>query len=275
MKPLTQSTILITGATDGLGKMSAKRFAKQGARVLLHGRNKEKGEQVLEEIKQTTGNQKVAYFNGDFSSLYSVAQLSEKIISSSEQIDVLINNAGIGGGPKTQKKRETSQDGFELRWAVNYLAQVLLTKKLLPIIKEDARIINVASIGQSPLDFDDLNMEKNYDGYLAYTRSKLALIMFTFDLSTEKREKKISVNALHPSTLMRTNMVSDHFGKAQSSVDQGLAALEFLVTSKELDRITGKYFEGKTLAEANAQAYDEIAREKLKAYTKTSLSAYL
>ncbi|KFN91433.1 SDR family NAD(P)-dependent oxidoreductase [Tetragenococcus muriaticus] len=160
MKPLSDATILITGATDGLGKMTAERFAKQGARVLLHGRNKEKGTQVLEEIKQTTNNQNIAYFNGDFSSLSSVAELSEQIISNDERLDILINNVGIGGGPRSKDEREISQDGFELRWAVNYLAQVLLTKKLLPIINEGARIINIASVGQSPIDFDDLKMEK-------------------------------------------------------------------------------------------------------------------
>ncbi|KFN91907.1 short-chain dehydrogenase/reductase [Tetragenococcus muriaticus PMC-11-5] len=111
--------------------MTAERFAKQGARVLLHGRNKEKGTQVLEEIKQTTNNQNIAYFNGDFSSLSSVAELSEQIISNDERLDILINNVGIGGGPRSKDEREISQDGFELRWAVNYLAQVLLTKKII------------------------------------------------------------------------------------------------------------------------------------------------
>ncbi|GMA46708.1 SDR family NAD(P)-dependent oxidoreductase [Tetragenococcus muriaticus] len=275
MKPLSDATVLITGATDGLGKMTAERFAKQGARVLLHGRNKEKGTQVLEEIKQTTNNQNIAYFNGDFSSLSSVAELSEQIISNDERLDILINNVGIGGGPRSKDEREISQDGFELRWAVNYLAQVLLTKKLLPIINEGARIINIASVGQSPIDFDDLKMEKNYDGYLAYARSKLALIMFTFDLSAELKERKINVNALHPATLMSTSMVKDHFGQAQSSVEEGFSAIEFLATSKNLDEITGRYFENKSQAQANAQAYDKEARKKLRQTTTDSIAAYL
>ncbi|MEK2470232.1 SDR family NAD(P)-dependent oxidoreductase [Tetragenococcus halophilus] len=199
MKSLSESTVLITGATDGLGKMTAERFAKQGARILLHGRNEEKGFKTIEEIQQTTGNQSLKYFNGDFSSLQSVAKLAEKIIANSEKIDLLINNAGIGGGPKSQKQRELSQDGYELRWSINYLAQVLLTRKLLPMIKDHARIINIASVGQAPIDFNDINMEKHYEGYLAYERSKLALIMFTFDLATELQEREIHVNALHPS----------------------------------------------------------------------------
>ncbi|GBD65024.1 putative oxidoreductase [Tetragenococcus halophilus subsp. flandriensis] len=275
MKSLSESTVLITGATDGLGKMTAERFAKQGAKVLLHGRNEEKGFKTIEEIQQTTGNQNLKYFNGDFASLQSVAKLAEKIIANSEKIDLLINNAGIGGGPKSQKQRELSQDGYELRWSINYLAQVLLTRKLLPMMKDHARIINVASVGQAPIDFNDINMENHYEGYLAYERSKLALIMFTFDLAAELQERKIHVNALHPATLMSTSMVKDHFGQAQSSVEEGFSAVEFLATSKELDEVTGKYFEGKTQAQANAQAYDKAARKKLRQVTKDSIAAYL
>lgn len=275
MKSLSESTVLITGATDGLGKMTAKRFAKQGARILLHGRKEEKGFKTIEEIQQTTSNQNLKYFNGDFASLQSVAKLAEKIIANSEKIDLLINNAGIGGGPKSQKQRELSQDGYELRWSINYLAQVLLTRKLLPMMKDHARIINVASIGQAPIDFNDINMEKHYEGYLAYERSKLALIMFTFDLAAELKDRKINVNALHPATLMSTSMVKDHFGQAQSSVEKGFSAVEYLATSKELDEVTGKYFEGKTQAQANAQAYDKAAREKLRQITKDSIAAYL
>ncbi|BAK94453.1 SDR family NAD(P)-dependent oxidoreductase [Tetragenococcus halophilus] len=275
MKSLSESTVLITGATDGLGKMTAERFAKQGAKVLLHGRNEEKGFKTIEEIQQTTGNQNLKYFNGDFASLQSVAKLAEKIIANSEKIDLLINNAGIGGSPKSQKQRELSQDGYELRWSINYLAQVLLTRKLLPMMKDHARIINVASVGQAPIDFNDINMENHYEGYLAYERSKLALIMFTFDLAAELQERKIHVNALHPATLMSTSMVKDHFGQAQSSVEEGFSAVEFLATSKELDEVTGKYFEGKTQAQANAQAYDKAARKKLRQVTKDSIAAYL
>ncbi|GBD60574.1 putative oxidoreductase [Tetragenococcus halophilus subsp. halophilus] len=275
MKSLSESTVLITGATDGLGKMTAERFAKQGAKVLLHGRNEEKGFKTIEEIQQTTGNQNLKYFNGDFASLQSVAKLAEKIIANSEKIDLLIKNAGIGGGPKSQKQRELSQDGYELRWSINYLAQVLLTRKLLPMMKDHARIINVASVGQAPIDFNDINMENHYEGYLAYERSKLALIMFTFDLAAELQKREIHVNALHPSTLMSTNMVSDHFGPAQTSVEKGFSAVEYLTTSKELDEVTGEYFEGKTQAQANAQAYDKAAREKLGQITKDSIANYL
>ncbi|WP_197052276.1 SDR family NAD(P)-dependent oxidoreductase [Tetragenococcus muriaticus] len=110
---------------------------------------------------------------------------------------------------------------------------------------------------------------------MAYARSKLALIMFTFDLSAELKERKINVNALHPATLMSTSMVKDHFGQAQSSVEEGFSAIEFLATSKNLDEITGRYFENKSQAQANAQAYDKEARKKLRQTTTDSIAAYL
>jgi len=275
MKSISECTVLITGATDGLGQFTAERFAQQGARVLLHGRNEEKGQKILKQIKESTGNQKLAYFNGDFSSLESVNQLAEDIVSSGAQLDVLINNAGIGGGPETKEKRETSQDGFELRWQVNYLAQVLLTEKLIPIIKGGSRIINVASTAQKEINFDDLNMENTYDGYLAYARSKLAFIMYTFDLSSKLKDKNIMVNAIHPSTLMNTSMVADHFGNSLSTVKEGYEAIEFLVSSSEINDETGTYFKEKTPSKAHPQAYDPKAREQLNDATNKSLASFI
>ena len=275
MKPISKCTILITGATDGLGQFTAERFAQQGAKVLLHGRNEEKGQKILKQIEESTGNQKLTYFNGDFSSLHAVNQLAEDIVASGAQLDISINNAGIGGGPETKEKRETSQDGFELRWQVNYLAQVLLTEKLLPVIKEGARIINVASTAQKEIDFDDLNMKKTYDGYLAYARSKLALIMYTFDLPSKLEDKHITVNAIHPSTLMDTSMVADHFGSSLSTIKEGYEAIEFLANSSELEDETGTYFKEKTPSKAHSQAYDSKAREQLQDATNESLASFI
>lgn len=276
MKPLSECTILITGATDGLGKMIAERFAAKGARVLLHGRNREKGREVLESIKRSTNNYNLEYYNADFSSLVSVSQLAEEIKADHEQLDILINNAAIGGGPKSAASRELSQDGFELRFAVNYLAQVLLTRKLLPTItKKESRIVNVASVGQSELDFDDVMLEQRYDGYLAYSRSKLALIMFTFDLSLQLDEKGINVNALHPATLMNTNMVFNHFGRTMTTIEQGCDALEVLSSSEKLDGVTGEYFDGIEVSKALSQAYDSTARRKLTKMTEELLTPFL
>lgn len=226
-------------------------------------------------MKQSTGNQNLEYYNADFSSLASVSKLAEEIKASHEQLDILINNAAIGGGPKTATDRELSQDGFELRFAVNYLAQVLITRNLLSTIShQGSRIVNVASIGQADLDFNDVMMETKYEHQLAYSRSKAALIMFTFDLSHELEEKGVNVNALHPATLMNTNMVFDHFGRTMTTVEEGCAALEFLASSEKLDGITGEYYDGTEISKALPQAYDPIARQKLNKMTDELLKPF-
>jgi NAD(P)-dependent dehydrogenase (short-subunit alcohol dehydrogenase family) len=259
--------ILVTGATDGLGKQVARDLAAQGATVLLHGRSREKGEATLQEIRDATGNQKLMYYNADLSSLDAVRGLAEEIKADRDRLDVLINNAGIGSGARPAG-RETSVDGYELRFAVNYLAPFLLTYRLLPLLRRStpARIVNVASVGQQPIDFDDVMLEDGYDGLRAYRQSKLAQVMFTFDLAEELSESGITVNSLHPASLMNTKMVleTDYFGGPMSTVEEGAHAVEYLATSPELDAVTGEYFNGEHRARANAQAYDKEARHRLR-----------
>ena len=258
--------ILITGATDGLGKQVARDLAAQGATMLLHGRSREKGEATLQEIRDATGNQKVIYYDADFSSLDAVQRLTEKIQGDQVRLDVLINNAGIGAGSR-QARRQISTDGYELRFAVNYLAPFLLTHQLLPLLcrSTPARIVNVASVGQRPIDFNNVMLNDGYDGLRAYRQSKLALIMFTFDLAEELSKSGVTVNSLHPATLMNTKMVleSDYFGGPMSTVEEGARAVEYLAVSPEVDSVTGEYFYGNQRAHANPQAYDKGARRKL------------
>jgi NAD(P)-dependent dehydrogenase (short-subunit alcohol dehydrogenase family) len=259
--------ILVTGATDGLGKQVARDLAAQGVTVLLHGRSREKGEATLQEIRDATGNQKLIYYNADFSSLDAVRRLAEEIQADQDRLDVLINNAGIGSGSR-RARREMSADGYELRFAVNYLAPFLLTYQLLPLLRRStpARIVNVASVGQQPIDFDNVMLEEGYDGLRAYRQSKLAQVMFTFDLAEELSESGITVNSLHPASLMNTKMVleTNYFGGPMSSVEEGAYAVEYLATSPELDAVTGEYFDGEHRARANAQAYDKEARRRLR-----------
>ncbi|MBD0294686.1 MAG: SDR family NAD(P)-dependent oxidoreductase [Flavisolibacter sp.] len=264
MQALKDKTILITGATDGLGKEVAKKAAQAGAKVLLHGRNPEKGKQVMQEIK-SAGNENIFYYNANFASLQAVKEMSEAIIRDHEHVHVLINNAAIGGGPKGSRKRELSIDGYELRLAVNYLAHYLLTQNLLPLIvySAPARIVHVSSVGQSPIDFDDIMMEKKYDSYEAYCRSKLAQIMYGFDLAEHLKDKGVSVNSLHPASLMNTNMVHDFFGRVTSTVGEGVAVVEYVAFSPETEGITGAYFHQMKRAKAHAQAYNTAARKKL------------
>jgi NAD(P)-dependent dehydrogenase (short-subunit alcohol dehydrogenase family) len=267
---ITDKTILITGSTDGVGKLVARRLAESGARVLLHGRSAEKGEAVLREIRAAVGRdsgERLEYFRGDLASLAEVRQLAEAVLQRHRRIDILINNAGIGSGPRGKERREMSVDGYELRFAVNYLAPFLLTHLLLPAIIDSApaRIVNVSSIGQAPIDFDNVMLEHDYDGWQAYRQSKLAQIMFTMDLAEQlkSRHVDVTVNALHPASLMNTKMVYEAFGSTMSTVEDGAEAILFVATSPKLDDTTGQYFDQKRLARANEQAYDAEARRRL------------
>jgi NAD(P)-dependent dehydrogenase (short-subunit alcohol dehydrogenase family) len=263
---VAEKTILITGATDGVGKLVARRLAEAGARVLLHGRSQEKGEAVLREIRDATGSDRLEFLRADLASLDEVRGLAETVPAKYERIDILVNNAGIGGGIKGAMRRETSRDGHELRFAVNYLAPFLLTHRLLPTLRRSApaRIVNVASIGQYPIDFDDVMLERGYDGMRAYRQSKLAQIMFTFDLATALEGSGVAVHCLHPATLMNTRMAFESFGHAMTTVEEGADAILYVATSADLDGKSGLYFDGKRPADANAQAYDADARRRLR-----------
>ncbi len=267
MKPIEDQVVLITGATDGLGRRVARDLAARGAAVLLHGRNREKGEAALREIRDATGNAKLGYCNADFSSLEAVRRLAAEIEAGQDHLDLLVNNAGIGAGMRGEP-RGTSQDGHELRFAVNYLAPFLLTHRLARLLRRSApaRIVNVASVGQQPLDFDDLMLDDGYDGLRAYRQSKLALVMFTFDLAGDLAGSGVTVNSLHPASLMDTPMVrdTDYFGGPITTVAEGAKAVEYLAAAPELDGVTGRYYDGLQRAKANPQAYDAEARRRLR-----------
>jgi len=260
MKPVNNQTIFITGATDGIGKLTAMQLANQGVHILIHGRNEKKLNGVIDEIKNETGNKNIEGFIADLSSLAEVQELANEVLEKHSRLDALINNAGVGTADKRYGK-----DGTELRFAVNYLAPFLLTHLLLPALKNAApsRIVNVSSVGQSPVNFDDIMLEKKFDGGKAYTQSKLALIMFTIDLAEQLESENITVNALHPGTYLDTNMVRNSgispWGKPESGAD----AEVFLALSPQLEGITGKYFDVKREARAHEQAYDANARKKL------------
>jgi NAD(P)-dependent dehydrogenase (short-subunit alcohol dehydrogenase family) len=258
---------LITGATDGLGRAAAHALASRGATVLLHGRSDTRLSDTLHEIRETTGNNRLAPYHADFSSLQQVRRLAETVRSTQERLDLLINNAGIGGGSR-HAPRQQSADGHELRFAVNYLAPFLLTNLLLPLLRRSApaRIINVASAGQTPIDFNDIMLKRHYDGWRAYQQSKLAQIMFTFELAARLHaagEQGVTVNALHPATLMNTKMVTESVGYTMSTIEDGVEATLHLALSPELNGVTGAYFDRLQPARAHDQAYDPHARQRL------------
>lgn len=265
MQSPERKIILITGATDGLGKLVAQNFAKAGSTLLLHGRDLRKGKATVQEIQSMTANQNIHYYNADLASMQEVESLGAQILDNHERLDVLINNAAVGGGPKGSSKRELSKDGYELRFAVNYLSHFFLTLKLLPLIKKSSasRIVFVSSIGQSPIDFNDLMMEKKYDSFTAYCRSKLAMIMFGFELALQLKDAGIIVNSLHPATLMPTNMVYDYFGYTSGTIEEGAKVVEYVAVSPETKNVSGAYFNQMKEAQANSQAYDTEARRRL------------
>ncbi|MDP8972010.1 MAG: SDR family oxidoreductase [Actinomycetota bacterium] len=266
MRSVDEAVILVTGSTDGLGKSTARDLATSGATVLLHGRDPERGDSVVRELREETDNDSLHYYVADFSSLEEVRRLADEITADHDRLDVLVNNAGIGAGRRGEKSRDSSRDGYELRFAVNYLAPFLLTRLLLPLVRRSvpSRIVNVASAGQSPISFDDVMLERGYDGMRAYAQSKLALVMFTFDLAEELEGTGVTANSLHPASLMDTKMVFETFGSASSSVREGTDATVRLAISPELEGITGRYFDGQREARADEQAYDPEARARLR-----------
>jgi NAD(P)-dependent dehydrogenase (short-subunit alcohol dehydrogenase family) len=241
----TPETILITGATDGLGRELAKRLVREGTSVLVHGRDRSKGGAVAAEVGGT-------FVQADLSSCAQVRRLASEI----DELDVLVNNAGIG----TAGPHELSEDGYELRFAVNYLAPFLLTRLLGSRVKR--KIVNVSSAGQAPIDFDDVMLERSYSGVQAYCQSKLALIMLTFDLAEELAPSGVTANCLHPGTYMPTKMVLEAGVSPVTPLEQGVEATLRLIT--DLDGVTGKYFNGVREARPDPQAFDPAARRRLR-----------
>jgi NAD(P)-dependent dehydrogenase (short-subunit alcohol dehydrogenase family) len=264
MTRLNGKSVLVTGSTDGVGRLVAKRLGNAGARVLVHGRDRERGERLVAEIKDGAGL--AEFLAADLSALAGVRGLAEAVQQRTDRLDILINNTGIGtdgsGAP-----RQTSADGYELRFAINYLAGFLLTRLLLPLIRQSApaRIVNVASAGQQAIDFTDVMLTRGYSGRRAYCQSKLAQIMFTFDLADELHGTGVTVNALHPATYMDTTMVRRAGITPSSSVEEGAEAILNLATSPALEGRSGLYFNGQREARADGQAYDAKARQRLKA----------
>jgi len=258
-------TALVTGSTDGLGRAVARGLAAAGFRVLIHGRDTERGIQIVREITRQGGS--AHFYRADFASLAEVRALADGVAREHDRLDLLINNAGIGtaGVKGSPGQRETSADGHELRLAVNYLAGYLLTRLLLPVLVRSApaRIVNVASVGQYPLDFDNLMLTRGYSGMRAYAQSKLAQVMLTLDLADELRDSGVTVTCLHPATYMDTTMVRGAGVKPVSTVEEGAAAVMRLAVSPELEGCTGEYFDGLRPARANAQAYEPQVRQRL------------
>lgn len=260
-----QRTILITGATDGLGRALAHRLASGGATVLVHGRDAERLEATADDIRDIHSVRRPRVLRADLSSLAEVRRLAAEVREATDRLDVLVSNAGIGSGMPDGRERRTSVDGHELRFAVNHLAGFLLTLELLPLLRRSApaRIVNVASLGQHPIDFADLMIEHGYSGSRAYGQSKLAQIMAGFELAGRVPAEEVTVNSLHPATYMPTKIVLQEAGHSVDGLEVGLEATVRLVGDPDLDGVTGRFFDRTREARADAQAYDPEARAEL------------
>ncbi len=265
MRAPENATVLVTGATDGLGRAVAERLAVEGATVLMHGRDTERLAAAESDVEMLAGADRVRTYEADLASLEEVRELAAQIRRDELELHAVVNNAGVGSGKPDSTEREESRDGHELRFAVNYLAGFLLTHELLPLLVESApsRIVNVASLGQAPVDFDDPMIERGYDGSRAYSQSKLAQISWGLELAERLADRDVTVNSLHPATYMPTKIVMDERGRSMDTLEAGVEATVRLVTSPELEGVTGRFFDRQREAEAHSQAYDPDARRRL------------
>jgi NAD(P)-dependent dehydrogenase (short-subunit alcohol dehydrogenase family) len=266
MRPIDQQTALVTGATDGMGKALAGELAARGATVLLHGRNEARLEAAVREIRQATGNERVRPYRADFSGLDEVrARRRSRGDHSATQ-------------PVSQQRRDRERAAGRRAGAERGRLRAEVRRQLPGAVPVDppvagaaaasapARIVNVASAGQIPIDFDDVMLERQYDGMRAYRQSKLALVMFTFELAQRLRadgERTVTVNALHPATFVNTKMAYEAAIAPVSSIEDGVEATMHLAVSPELDGVSGRYFDGMTESRANDQAYEAGARRRL------------
>jgi NAD(P)-dependent dehydrogenase (short-subunit alcohol dehydrogenase family) len=264
--------VMITGANSGIGKETARVLADRGATIIMICRNKERGETALRELKEKTGSDKIELYLADLTEPDTIHDVVDKFKENHSRLDVLINNAGL-----TINEREITSLGYERTFATNHLGHFLLTQLLLDILKQSkpSRIVNVSSAVHTTanLKFNDINQKKHYRGYLAYANSKLANLLFTYELARRLEETGVTVNALHPG-FVRTN-----FGKGGRnwilkaifkfarifaiSVEKGAKTSIYLASSPEVEGVTGKYFvKCKPVRSSNA-SYDLEAQKRL------------
>jgi len=243
--------------------------------VLVHGRSAERGQQLVDELRRTTGNDRIELYLADLADLGQVADLADRVTGEHDRLDALVNNAGIGSGLPDSREREESADGYELRFAVNYLAGYALTERLLPLLRRSApaRIVNVASLGQQAIEFDDVMLMQGYDGWRAYRQSKLAQVMYTVDLAERLPAAEVTANSLHPATFMPTKIVTEEQDYTVDALEFGIANVIRLVVDADLADVTGRFFDRDAEAKADSQAYDPAARQRLRDVSRALLAA--
>ncbi len=260
--------ILITGSTDGIGKLAALKLAKDGHMVYLHGRNPDKLSKVIDEIKSESSNPDVKGFTADFSDLDAVRQMADQVKKELSTLDVLINNAGI-----YKTSDHLTKDGMDVRFVVNYFAPYILTYDLLPLLKnsQEARVINLSSAAQASINPVALVGKEQLSEREAYAQSKLAILMWSFYLA--KQEPELTITALNPGSLLNTNMVREAFGQFWSSADKGADIIYDLAVSEIYKGISGKYFNNDSgdFGDPHPEAYDDLRIEQLIELTELAI----
>lgn len=257
--------VLITGSTDGIGKQTAIELAKLGYTVLVHGRSKVRAFAAASDICKESGTENIEVVTGDLSTLAGVRVLAERVLARYQQLNILINNAGV-----FMKERVLNADGFEMSFAVNYVAPFLLTHLLLERLESSAttgaksRIVNVSSIAhqRATLDFGNLKGEKHFDGFNAYALTKLAEIMMTFEFAERLAGKPVTVNCLHPG-VVTTKLLQAGFGTPGGEVAAGAETSVYLASSPEVEDISGKYFVKKQITQPSQTSLDVNLRKHL------------
>jgi NAD(P)-dependent dehydrogenase (short-subunit alcohol dehydrogenase family) len=272
-------TCLVTGASNGIGKVTARELARMGARVVMAARNRERGEAALAEIRRASGNDSVHLLLADLSSQAEVRRLAADVLATYDALHVLVNNAGAMNTART-----VTVDGYETTFATNHLAYFLLTHLLLDRIKASARagsaarIVNVSSRAhaRSAMDFDDLQAERGYGIAGAYGRSKLANVLFTYELARRLEGTGVTANTLHPG-VVRTGFGKNSGGLLGNVVRVGISAVGvfftspdkgaetsiYLATSPEVEGVTGKYFVSCRETASSAASHDREAASRL------------
>ena len=263
--------VLITGGTSGIGKAAATTLAGMGAEVVVTGRNRERGEEAVEEVRHESGNQKVSLLLADLAVQAEVRGLAEEFKEQHDRLDVLLNNAGLILNHRTE-----TPDAIETTLAVNHLAPFLLTNLLLDVLKESApsRIVTVSSEAEraGKIDFDDLQSERGYSPFRVYGMTKLANIMFTFELAERLEGTGVTANCLHPGGV-NTNFGANNRGGTillfrmlkpfMRRPEQGADTLIYLAASPEVEEMTGRYLTDREVQAPSKEAYDEHVRKRL------------
>lgn len=263
-------TILITGSTDGIGKLAAIKLAKDGHQIVLHGRNSEKLQQTISETKELASNENIQGFVSDLSDFSSIQKIITELNKAYSKIDILINNAGV-----FKSSNQQNQDGIDLRFAVNYFAPYLLTQGLLPLLKnsDSPGVINLSSAAQAPISIDALKGIETLSSQESYAQSKLALTMWSFAFANEHPD--ILTIAVNPGSLLNTKMAIEAYGQYWSTADKGANIIYDLAILDQFTNRSGKYFDNDKgiFSNAHHDAYDQEKIATLISETQKFLDA--